>query len=130
MMAGLVRFHPRFLAFAKEYGFFLRACNRAAGWEKGKVERGGIGYTRQNFWPLRQFSDLYDLNRQVHQWLQEVANQRLHLRLASGLSIAFSPVLCVRFRRSLRIIGIAWKCWFIRISGCTSTATATVCRHI
>lgn len=74
----LVRFHPRFLAFAKEYGFFPRACNRAAGWEKGKVERGGIGYTRQNFWPLRQFSDLYDLNRQVHQWLQEVANQRLH----------------------------------------------------
>jgi transposase len=74
----LVRFHPRFLAFAKEYGFFPRACNRAAGWEKGKVERGGIGYIRQNFWPLRRFSDLYDLNRQVHQWLQEVANQRLH----------------------------------------------------
>ena len=25
---------------------------RPAGWEKGKVERGGIGYLRQNFWPL------------------------------------------------------------------------------
>jgi transposase len=33
----LVRFHPRFLAFAKEYGFFPRACNRAAGWEKEKL---------------------------------------------------------------------------------------------
>ena len=74
----LVRFHPRFLAFAKEYGFYPRACNRAAGWEKGKVERGGIGYVRQNFWPLRQFSDLHDVNRQAKQWLQEVANQRLH----------------------------------------------------
>src|SRR4051812_45584198 len=27
----LVRFHPRFFAFAKEYGFSPRACNRAAG---------------------------------------------------------------------------------------------------
>jgi transposase len=74
----LVRFHPRFFAFAKEYGFFPRACNRAAGWEKGKVERAGIGYVRQNFWPLRQFSDLHAVNRQVQQWLKEVANQRLH----------------------------------------------------
>src|ERR1700758_1404135 len=70
----LVRFHPRFLAFAREYGFFPRACNRAAGWEKGKVERAGIGYVRQNFWPLRSFSDLHDVNRQARQWLEEVAN--------------------------------------------------------
>jgi len=74
----LVRFNPRFFAFAREYGFFPRACNRAAGWEKGKVERAGIGYIRQNFWPLRQFTDLHDVNRQVKEWLNEVANQRLH----------------------------------------------------
>jgi transposase len=74
----LVRFHPRFFAFAKEYGFFPRACHRAAGWEKGKVERAGIGYLRQNFWPLRQFAGLQDVNRQVQQWLKEVANQRVH----------------------------------------------------
>jgi hypothetical protein len=41
------------------------------------VERA-IGYTRQSFWPLREFGDLYDVNRQVRQWLSEVANQRLH----------------------------------------------------
>jgi len=73
----LVRFLPRFLAFAREYGFYPKACNPAAGWEKGKVERA-IGYTRQSFWPLREFGDLYDVNRQVRQWLSEVANQRLH----------------------------------------------------
>ena len=56
-MAGLVRFLPRFLAFAREYGFYPRACNPAAGWEKGKVERA-IGYARQSFWPLREFTDL------------------------------------------------------------------------
>jgi transposase len=74
----LVRFHPRFLGFAREFGFYPRACNRAAGWEKGKVERGGVGYVRQNFWPLREFVDLADVNRQARQWLAEIANQRVH----------------------------------------------------
>jgi transposase len=73
----LVRFLPRFLGFAREYGFYPRACNLAAGWEKGKVERA-IGYARQNFWPLREFTDLHDVNRQARQWLSEVANQRQH----------------------------------------------------
>jgi hypothetical protein len=73
----LVRFLPRFLAFAREYGFYPKACNVAAGWEKGKVERA-IGYARQNFWPLREFTDLHDVNRQARQWLTEIANQRLH----------------------------------------------------
>jgi transposase len=73
----LVRFLPRFLGFAREYGFFPHACNPASGWEKGKIERA-IGYVRQNFWPLREFTDLHDVNRQVRQWLAEVANQRVH----------------------------------------------------
>jgi transposase len=74
----LVRFQPRFLAFAREYDFCPRACNPGAGWEKGKVEKGGVAYLRSNFWPLRSFTDLADVNRQVRQWLDEVANVRLH----------------------------------------------------
>jgi len=74
----LIRFNPRFLAFAREYGFYPRACNPGAGWGKGKVERGGVGYVRQNFWPLRHFTDLADVNRQAREWLKDVANQRLH----------------------------------------------------
>lgn len=74
----IVRFNPRFLAFAREFGFYPRACNPAAAWEKGKIERGGVGYLRQNFWPLRTFTDLADVNRQVRQWLDEVANKRIH----------------------------------------------------
>ena len=70
----LVRFQPRFLAFAREYDFYPRACNPGAGWEKGKVEKGGVAYLRSNFWPLRSFTDLADVNRQVRQWLDEVAN--------------------------------------------------------
>jgi transposase len=33
----LVRFLPRFLAFAREYGFYPKACNVAAGWEKAQA---------------------------------------------------------------------------------------------
>jgi transposase len=74
----LVRFQPRFLAFAREYGFYPQACHPAAAWEKGKIEKGGIAYLRSNFWPLRSFTDLDDVNRQVQQWLNEIANSRLH----------------------------------------------------
>jgi len=49
----LIRFLPRFLAFARECNFYPRACNPASGWEKGKVERA-IGYLRQNFVSFRE----------------------------------------------------------------------------
>jgi hypothetical protein len=86
----LVRFLPRFLSFAREYGFYPRACNPAAGWEKGKVERA-IGYTRQSFWPLREFTDLHDVNRQARQWLSEVANQRQHRETRQRPTDRFQP---------------------------------------
>jgi transposase len=44
----VVRFQPRFPAFAREYSFCPRACNPAAPWEKGKTERA-LGYIRSNF---------------------------------------------------------------------------------
>ena len=87
----IIRFNPRFLAFAHEFGVFPRVCNPAAGWEKGKVERGGIRYVRQNFWPLRSFSDLADVNRQARQWLDEVANQRLHSETRERPDDRFRP---------------------------------------
>ena len=73
----IVRFNPRFLTFARELGFYPKACNKAAGWEKGKVENS-IGYLRKNFWPLRTFLDLPDDNSQVRQWMEQIANKRIH----------------------------------------------------
>lgn len=87
---NLVRFNPRFLAFAREYGFVPRACHVAAAWEKGKVERA-IGYVRQNFWPLRSFTDLADVNAQARKWLQEVANQRQHRETGQPPDQRFQP---------------------------------------
>lgn len=87
---NLVRFNPRFLAFAREYTFIPRACHVAAAWEKGKVERA-IGYVRQNFWPLRSFADLSDVNSQARRWLQEIANQRKHRETGQTPEERFQP---------------------------------------
>ncbi len=87
---NLVRFNPRFLAFARECRFIPRACHVAAAWEKGKVERA-IGYVRQNFWPLRSFADLSDVNTQARRWLQEVANRRKHRETGQAPDDRFQP---------------------------------------
>jgi len=87
---NLVRFHPRFLAFAREYHFLPRACHVRAAWEKGKIERS-ISYLRQNFWPLRSFTDLADVNLQLRKWLEEVADQRRHRETNQTPQERFQP---------------------------------------
>lgn len=87
---NLVRFQPRFLAFAREYNFLPRACHVRAAWEKGKIERS-IFYMRQNFWPLRTFTDLADVNSQARQWLAQVANQRRHRETGQTPEERFQP---------------------------------------
>ncbi|MGA8439272.1 MAG: hypothetical protein WB762_32490 [Candidatus Sulfotelmatobacter sp.] len=87
---NLVRFHPRFLAFAREYSFLPRACHVRAAWEKGKIERA-VGYVRQNFWPLRTFTDLADVNLQAQHWLEQVANQRRHRETGETPAARFQP---------------------------------------
>jgi hypothetical protein len=54
------------------------ACNVGQPQEKGKVEKGAIHYIRHNFWPLRTFRDLPDLQAQANQWRDQVANVRVH----------------------------------------------------
>ena len=44
---------------------------------KGKIENS-IKYLRQNFWPLRSFTDISDVQVQVRKWLDTVANVRIH----------------------------------------------------
>jgi hypothetical protein len=75
--ARLIRFNERFLDFLRPFSIVPKACNVCAAYEKGKVERA-IGYLRKNFWPLRTFADLSDVQRQAAKWLEEVANLRVH----------------------------------------------------
>jgi len=87
----ITRFNPRFLAFAHEFNLYPKACNKGAGWEKGKVERGGVRYVRQNFWPLRTFSDLADVNRQAREWTENIANKRPHSETGQQPDARFRP---------------------------------------
>ena len=74
---SLIRFNGAFLDFLRIFHITPIACNVAAPHEKGKIENV-IKYLRQNFWPLRTFTDLCDVNRQVRNWLDTVANVRVH----------------------------------------------------
>lgn len=72
-----VQFHPRYLDFARHYGFDPVACNVAKGNEKGRVERG-VGYVKHNFLNGLDLPDFAALNPAVQVWLESVANVRLH----------------------------------------------------
>lgn len=73
----LVRWNPRFLAYAGHCGFRPVACTPGRGNEKGRVE-DAIKYLRANFWPGRTFRDLAELNAQAQAWRDTVANAREH----------------------------------------------------
>ena len=71
-----IRFNPGFMEFSGVYGFEPKPCNVARGNEKGKVENG-IYYLRVSFLPGRILA-WPDSNRDVHLWLNDVANVRKH----------------------------------------------------
>lgn len=76
-VGSMVRFNESFLNFLRQFSITPVACNIRAPHEKGKVENS-IKYLRYNFWPLKIFTDLDDVNHQVLAWLETTANQRLH----------------------------------------------------
>jgi transposase len=73
----VIRFNDAFLDFLRVFKIVPVACNVGAAHEKGKIERS-ISYIRRNFWPLRTFTDLADVQNQVNQWRDTVANVRVH----------------------------------------------------
>jgi transposase len=74
---SLIRFNEAFLDFLRPFKIVPIACNVRSPNEKGKVENV-IKYLRYNFWPLRSFADLNDVQRQLLEWLDNVANLRIH----------------------------------------------------
>jgi transposase len=71
------RLNPRYLDFARHYGFEVVACNVAKGNEKGRVERA-VGYVKGNFLNAQELAEFAALNPAVRLWLETVANVRLH----------------------------------------------------
>jgi transposase len=72
-----VAYNGKLLALAAHYGFLPKACRPYRAKTKGKVERP-FRYVREDFFLARSFRDLDDLNAQFAQWLDQVANRRLH----------------------------------------------------
>jgi transposase len=75
---SLIRFNESFLEFLRPFAIVPYACNVRSPHEKGKVEKGAIHYIRYNFFPLRSFHDLNDLQAQANHWRDYVANIRIH----------------------------------------------------
>jgi Mu transposase, C-terminal domain/Integrase core domain len=70
-------FHPKYLDFALHNGFTITPCNVGKGNEKGRVENG-VGYVKKNFLAGLELPDFSALNPAARQWLDTVANVRLH----------------------------------------------------
>lgn len=74
---GKVLENPEFLRFAAHWGFTIRACRPYRAKTKGKVERP-VHYLRHNFAYGREFLGDADLNAQTLDWLDGIANTRVH----------------------------------------------------
>jgi hypothetical protein len=112
----------------REFGFLPRACHVASPWENGKVERLGIGYMRQNFWPLRVFTGLADVSRQIGGgWTKSPISgstaRRANVRTNDSSSSRGS-----RYQRCCLITATPPMLSSTKICASSSTATVTVCR--
>jgi transposase len=87
----VVRFNEQFLEFLRPFHINPIACNVRQPQEKGKVEKGAIHYIRHNFWPLRSFTNLDDLQAQANHWRDHVANRRVHTTTGFRPSERFDP---------------------------------------
>jgi transposase len=69
--------NPRYKDFADHFGFEIRACGVGQAHEKGRVENA-VGYIKKNFLAGLELSDFALVNPTARQWLQAVANVRIH----------------------------------------------------
>jgi transposase len=70
-------FNPRYVDFARHFGFTIKPCNVRKGNEKGRVE-SGVGYVKKNFLNGLELSDFSALNPAARVWLETIANVRIH----------------------------------------------------
>ena len=75
--AAQPRWHPTFLDFARHYGFEPSVGRPGHKERRGKVERP-FHYLEHDFLAGRAFASWDDLNTQCRQWLDTVANVRVH----------------------------------------------------
>jgi len=70
-------FNPRYVDFARHYGFAIAPCNVARANEKGRVE-SGVGYVKKNFLRGLELTEFSAIQAAAHVWLDTIANVRIH----------------------------------------------------
>jgi transposase len=70
-------FHPRYKDFADHFGFAIAPCGVGQAHEKGRVENA-VGYTKKSFLVGLDLTDFAHVNPAARQWLDTVANVRIH----------------------------------------------------
>ena len=70
-------FNPRYLDFARHYGFTIRACGRHHPQGKGRIEHA-VGYVKGNFLAGLDPKEFAPINPAARLWLDGVANVRFH----------------------------------------------------
>jgi len=72
-----LEFNQDFLEFAYHYNTVIIPCTPYSPEQKGTVE-AGIKYLQGNFISGRTFTDSADMKRQLRNWMDTYANQRIH----------------------------------------------------
>lgn len=69
--------NPRYKDFADHFGFTIAPCSVGQPQQKGRVENA-VGYVKKNFLSGLELSDFALVNPAARQWLDSVANVRIH----------------------------------------------------
>ena len=69
--------NPKYLDFARHYGFTIAPCAVRRGNEKGRVE-SGVGYVKKNLLAGFDISDFSMVNPAAIHWLDNISNIRIH----------------------------------------------------
>jgi transposase len=70
-------FNPRYKDFADYFGFTIAPCGVRQPQEKGRAENA-VGYVKKNFLAGNELTDFALVNPAARQWLDTVANVRIH----------------------------------------------------
>jgi len=66
-----------YAAFAAHYGFWAQPCRVRVPTDKGKVERA-VDYVKENCFKGREFKDIEEAKAFLQNWLETIANVRIH----------------------------------------------------
>src|SRR5262249_7883573 len=70
-------FNPRYLDFARHYGFAIAPCNVARANEKGRVE-SGVGFVKKNFLRGLELTEFSAIQAAAQVWHATIHNVRMH----------------------------------------------------